>query len=78
MTLPGLHAQDVLVLVALGAPASLLALLGGATLIDRPLGERAEGLLARWAMTVSFTSSAVALCAHVASGAPARDSRCHR
>jgi NAD(P)H-quinone oxidoreductase subunit 5 len=76
MTAPGLHTQDVLVLVALGAPASLLALLGGATLFDRPFGERTEGLLARWTMTISFASCAVALAAHVATGTPARVVSC--
>jgi len=72
MTAPGLHAQDVLVLVGLAAPASLLALLGGASLLNRPFGERTEGLLARWAMTISFASCAVALAAYAATGATAR------
>jgi len=72
VTLPDLHAQDVLVAVALGAPAGLLALLGSASLIDRSFGERTAGLLARWTMTISFASCAVAFVAHVTSGAPAR------
>ena len=51
----------VLAVLALAGPALLLAVLGGASLLDRPVPERANGRLARWAMTLSFVSSAAAL-----------------
>ena len=49
-----------LVLVGVGSPAVLLALLGGASLINRPLPERWTASLAGTAMTVSFAAFFVA------------------
>ena len=50
----------VLVLVGVGAPAMLLGLVGGASLLDRPLPERWTGRLAAIAMTVAFAAFLVA------------------
>jgi NADH-quinone oxidoreductase subunit L len=49
-----------LVLVGVGSPAVLLALLGGASLINRPLPERWTASLAGTSMTVSFAAFSVA------------------
>jgi NADH-quinone oxidoreductase subunit L len=46
----------VLVLVGVGSPALLLGLLGGASLLGRPLPERWTGRLAATSMTVAFAS----------------------
>jgi NAD(P)H-quinone oxidoreductase subunit 5 len=50
-----------LVLVGVASPAVLLALLGGASLINRPLPERWTASLAGASMTVAFTAFFVAL-----------------
>ena len=50
----------VLVLVGVGSPALLLALLGGASLVNRPLPERWTGLLAGSSMTVACAALLVA------------------
>jgi NADH:ubiquinone oxidoreductase subunit 5 (subunit L)/multisubunit Na+/H+ antiporter MnhA subunit len=50
----------VLVLVGVGSPALLLALLGGASLVNRPLPERWTGLLAGSAMTLACAALLVA------------------
>jgi NADH-quinone oxidoreductase subunit L len=50
----------VLVLVGVGSPALLLALLGGASLVNRPLPERWTGLLAGGSMTVACAALLVA------------------
>jgi NADH-quinone oxidoreductase subunit L len=49
-----------LVLVGVGSPAVLLALLGGASLLNRPLPERWTASLAGTSMTVSFAAFFVA------------------
>ena len=49
-----------LVLVGVGSPAVLLALLGGASLINRPLPERWTASLAGTSMTLSFAAFFVA------------------
>jgi NAD(P)H-quinone oxidoreductase subunit 5 len=51
----------VLVLVGVGSPALLLGVLGGASLLGRPLPERWTGRVAAASMTVSFASLLVAL-----------------
>src|SRR5262249_5280552 len=53
-----------LVLVGVGAPAALLALLGGASLVNRPLGERWTGPLAAGTMMTACVALAVALGAY--------------
>jgi len=50
----------VLVLVGVGSPALLLGILGGASLLGRPLPERWTGRVAATSMTVSFASLLVA------------------
>ena len=50
----------VLVLVGVGSPALLLALLGGASLVNRPLPERGTGLLAASSMALSCSALFVA------------------
>jgi NADH-quinone oxidoreductase subunit L len=50
-----------LVLIAVLSPAILLALLGAASLVNRPLPERWTGMLAAAAMTVTFAALALAL-----------------
>jgi hypothetical protein len=44
---------EVLMLAGVGPPALLLAVLGGASLLNRPVPERWTGRLAAGAMTVS-------------------------
>jgi NAD(P)H-quinone oxidoreductase subunit 5 len=51
----------VLVLVGVGSPAVLLALLGGASLVNRPLPERWTGALAAGAMTIACAAFLAAL-----------------
>jgi NAD(P)H-quinone oxidoreductase subunit 5 len=58
----------VLVLVGVGSPALLLGLLGGASLLDRPLPERWTGRLAATAMMVAFASLLVAFLVYGTSG----------
>ena len=50
-----------LVLVGVGSPAVLLALLGGASLVNRPLPERWTGSLAGGSMTIACAALSVAL-----------------
>ena len=45
-----------MVLAGVGAPAGLLALLGGASLLNRPLPERWTAFFASGAMTLAFVS----------------------
>jgi NADH-quinone oxidoreductase subunit L len=51
---------EVMVLVGVGSPAVLLALLGGASLLNRPLPERWTGPLAATAMMIAWAALAVA------------------
>ncbi len=53
-----------LVLVGVGLPAALFALLGGASLVNRPLPERWTGPLTGGSMMVSCTALFVALVVH--------------
>src|SRR2546425_2903584 len=61
-----------LVLIGVGSPAALLALLGGASLVNRPLPERWTGRLAAGAMLVACVALTVALVVHRATGTGAR------
>lgn len=56
---------EVLMLVGVGSPAALLALLGGTSLANRPLAERWTGPLAAAAMAVSFGAMCAALAVYV-------------
>ena len=58
-----------LVLVGVGSPAVLLALLGGASLLNRPFPERWTGALAAGSMTVSCAALFLALLVHGATNA---------
>ena len=60
-----------MVLVGVGAPATLLAVLGTASLLNRPLSERWTGALAAGAMTLACAALSLALVVHgvTASGA---------
>jgi NADH-quinone oxidoreductase subunit L len=58
----------VLVLVGVGSPALLLALLGGASLVNRPLPERWTGRLAGSAMTVACAALLVAFVVYGVTG----------
>jgi len=60
------------VLVGVGSPAVLLALLGGASLVNRPLPERWTGSLAGGAMTIAFAALSVALVVYGAAGTGTR------
>ena len=57
-----------LVLVGVGLPAVLLALLGGASLVNRPLPERWTGSLAGGSMMISCAALSVALVVHGTTG----------
>jgi NAD(P)H-quinone oxidoreductase subunit 5 len=61
-----------LVLVGVGAPAVLLAVLGGASLTNRPLPERWTGALAATSMTVACAALLAAIAVHGATAAGAR------
>ncbi len=50
-----------LVLVGVSSPAVLLAVLGGASLVNRPLSERWTGRLAATAMTIAWVALSIAL-----------------
>ena len=50
-----------LVIAGVGSPAVLFALLGGASIINRPLPERWTGRLAAAAMMMACTALSVAL-----------------
>ena len=62
----------VLVLVGVGSPALLLALLGTASLLNRPLPERWTGRLAGSSMIVACAALATAFIVHAMTGAGAR------
>lgn len=53
-----------MVLIGVGAPAALLAVLGTASLLNRPLPERWTGALAAGAMTFACAALALALIVH--------------
>jgi NAD(P)H-quinone oxidoreductase subunit 5 len=57
-----------MVLAGVGSPAVLFALLGSASLANRPLPERWTGSLAAGAMTMAFVALFVALLVHGATG----------
>ncbi|HUE86896.1 MAG TPA: proton-conducting transporter membrane subunit [Vicinamibacterales bacterium] len=57
-----------MVLAGVGSPAALFALLGSASLANRPLPERWTGPLAAGAMTMAFAALLVALVVHGATG----------
>jgi len=61
-----------LVLVGVGSPAVLLALLGGASLVNRPLPERWTGWLASGAMTTACAALSVALVVYGTTGTGTR------
>lgn len=56
---------ELLMLVGIGAPALVLAALGVASLLDRPLQERWTGRIAAGSMTVSFAAITTALIVYV-------------
>lgn len=62
----------LLVLVGVGSPAILLALLGGASLLNRPLGERWTGRLAAGSMLVSSAALSLAFIVYGIGGTGAR------
>jgi NADH-quinone oxidoreductase subunit L len=51
---------EVMVLIGVGSPAILLALLGGTSLLNRPLPERWTGTLAAGAMLIAFAAFIIA------------------
>jgi NADH-quinone oxidoreductase subunit L len=51
---------EVMVLIGVGSPAILLALLGGTSLLNRPLPERWTGTLAAGAMLIAFVAFTIA------------------
>ena len=61
-----------MVLVAVASPAVLLAVLGGASLLNRPLPERWTGGLAAGSMTIAFVALSVALVVLGATGSGPR------
>jgi NAD(P)H-quinone oxidoreductase subunit 5 len=60
------------VLVGVGSPAALLAVLGGASLVNRPLPERWTGWLAGASMTIACAALSVALVVYGATGTGTR------
>jgi NAD(P)H-quinone oxidoreductase subunit 5 len=62
----------VLVLVGVGCPALLFALLGGASLVDRPFSERWTGVLTGSSMMVACTALIAAFVVHATTGASAQ------
>ncbi len=62
----------LLVLIGIGSPAVLLALLGIASLLNRPFGERWTGGLAAASMIVSSAALSAALAGYGAIGTPAQ------
>lgn len=62
----------VLVLVGVGSPVILLALLGGASLLNRPLGERWTGRLAAASMLISSVALSAAFIDYGVAGTGAR------
>jgi NAD(P)H-quinone oxidoreductase subunit 5 len=69
--MPGLS-LTLLVIVGVGSPAALLALLGCASLLNRPLGERWTGRLAAASMTASCVALSAALVVYGVAGTGAR------
>jgi NAD(P)H-quinone oxidoreductase subunit 5 len=61
-----------MVLVGVGSPAALFALLGGASLINRPLPERWTASLAGGSMMLAFTAFSVALVVYGTTGTGTR------
>jgi NADH-quinone oxidoreductase subunit L len=61
-----------MVLVGVGSPAVLLALFGGAALVNRPLSERWTGRLAAGSMTIACAAMSVALVMYSATGSGTR------
>ena len=59
----------LLIVVGVGSPAALFALLGGASLVNRPLPERWTGLLAGVSMTTSCAALLASLVVQSATGA---------
>jgi NAD(P)H-quinone oxidoreductase subunit 5 len=59
---------EVLMLAALGAPAALLGLLGGASLVNRPLPERWTAWLTAGAIAASFLAICAALGLYLTAG----------
>jgi NADH-quinone oxidoreductase subunit L len=57
-----------LVLVGVGSPAVLFAVLGGASLVNRPLPERWTGSLTGGSMIIACAALSVALVVHGATG----------
>jgi NAD(P)H-quinone oxidoreductase subunit 5 len=70
--MPGLTVS-ALVVAGIIAPAILLAILGGASLVDRPLRERWTGGLAAIALGISSVALPAALIIQIASGAGPRE-----
>jgi NAD(P)H-quinone oxidoreductase subunit 5 len=58
----------VLLLLGIGSPALLLAVLGGASIVNRPLPERWIGRLTAGTMAVAAAALAAALAGHVVAG----------
>src|SRR5262245_28101868 len=65
--MPGISVTT-LVLVGVGSPAVLLALVGGASLVNRPLPERWIGSLAAGAMLIAFAAFSIAVVLQGAAG----------
>jgi len=61
-----------LVLAGVGSPALLFAVLGGASLLNRPLSERWTGSLAAGSMLIAYTALSAALVVHSVAGAGTR------
>ena len=59
----------VLVLVGVVAPALLFAILGAASLLNRPIPERSTSVLAAASMTTSFGAFVIAFAVYGATGA---------
>ena len=58
----------MLVLVGVGSPVLLLALLGAASLVNRPLPERWTGVMAGSALTIACTALLAAFAVHGMAG----------
>ncbi len=65
-------ALGLIVLVGVGSPALLFALLGVASLVNRPFPERWTGVLAGGCMTISWAALSVALAVYGTTGTGAR------
>src|SRR5205809_6114741 len=69
--MPSLPLQ-LMVLIGVGSPAALLALLGGASLLNRPLPERWTGPLTGGLMLLSWAALSLALVVYGVTGTGAR------